>query len=30
MRIGVMADEVPHAIAKRVSGYAIVDYSKVE
>jgi hypothetical protein len=28
-RVGVMADEVPHAIAGRVNGFAYVDYGKV-
>ena len=29
-RVGVMADEVPHAIVDRVAGYAVVDYARVE
>ena len=28
-RIGVMADEVPHAAVQHASGYMMVDYSKV-
>lgn len=27
--VGVMADEVPHAIVDRVAGFAVVDYSRV-
>lgn len=29
VHIGVMADEVPHAIAGEVNGYSVVDYGKV-
>lgn len=29
VRVGVMADEVPHAIAGQIGGYNVVDYGKV-
>lgn len=29
LQVGVMADEVPHAIAGYVGGYAVVDYARV-
>jgi len=28
-QIGVMADEVPHAVSHRIAGFAIVDYARV-